>query len=206
MRDARNKYLTARRQLRRSSSRTERRHSTEGGLDAHRREEAERRRGHDAFLHGDDDEAAREQPERERAQRRRHGERVDAAAAAAARVQRIAQGHAPGASTRPVDVARGLQDIQRLPHPEQTTAPSRAKQKAAWAITGHESQGQTLEPSLLDLTAPYFAHGSGYVAPSRTRSADTTGAYVDARSCVEGDDGRIVPIICLVTHQELLSR
>ena len=37
MRDARNKYLTARRQLRRSSSRTERRHSTEGGLDAHRR-------------------------------------------------------------------------------------------------------------------------------------------------------------------------
>ena len=68
------------------------------------------------------------------------------------------------------------------------------------------TQGQTLEPSLLDLTAPYFAHGSWYVAPSRTRSADTTGAYVDARSCVEGDDGRIVPIICLVTHQELLSR
>ena len=35
MRDARAKYMMARRQARRSSSRTERRHSTEGGVEAH---------------------------------------------------------------------------------------------------------------------------------------------------------------------------
>ena len=64
-------------------------------------EEADRRHEqHNAFLRGDDDAAARDQAERERAQRRRQGERVDAAA----RAQRIADGHAPDATIQVASV------------------------------------------------------------------------------------------------------
>jgi hypothetical protein len=64
----------------------------------------------------------------------------------------------------------------------------------------------TFDASLLDLTAPYFSHGHGYVAPSRTRTAASTAAYVDARSSLVGDAGETIPVLCLVTHPELLAR
>jgi len=76
----------------------------------------------------------------------------------------------------------------------------------AWALTVNKSQGMTFDASLLDLTAPYFSHGHGYVAPSRTRTAASTAAYVDARSSLVGDAGETIPVLCLVTHPELLAR
>jgi hypothetical protein len=38
----------------------------------------------------------------------------------------------------------------------------------AWAVTVNKAQGKTIERALLDLSKPYWQHGSGFVAPSRT--------------------------------------
>lgn len=66
----------------------------------------------------------------------------------------------------------------------------------AWAITVNKAQGTTIPRTLLDLRRPYWQHGSGYVAPARVPTRHGCAAYVDARTCINGQ--RVVPVICNV--------
>ena len=55
----------------------------------------------------------------------------------------------------------------------------------AWALTINRSQGQTLDRILVDLRAPSFSHGPGYVAISRVHDGADCGLFVDAKCTID---------------------